>query len=112
MPGEWYATGGDEDRYDGRTEHLADALTSLNGGAETFGRVFTEPTTEELELDGPRGVRPQPAGGHLLIMDKLWRALSVAEFTGDRIDEIVKLNCALGWRKSSAPIEAISPRAP
>lgn len=45
--------GGDPHRYSERTQRLIDALMSLNGGSETFGRVFAEPTTEPLELDRP-----------------------------------------------------------
>lgn len=42
---------GDDDRYDARTERLVDALMALSGESETFGRVFAEPTSEQLELD-------------------------------------------------------------
>ena len=42
---------GDEDRYYERLKGLIDALTSLAGGSETFGRVFAEPTTVELKPD-------------------------------------------------------------
>lgn len=42
---------GDDLKYDARAQRLIDALNSLNGGDEAFGRVFAEPTTEELRLD-------------------------------------------------------------
>lgn len=42
---------GDAERYGERTQDLIDALMSLNGGSEVFGRVFAEPTTVELKLD-------------------------------------------------------------
>lgn len=44
---------GDLERYSDRTQRLVDALMALNGGSQTFGRVFAEPTTEPLELDRP-----------------------------------------------------------
>lgn len=42
---------GEDDRYLERTQRLVDALIALNGGSETFGRVFAEPTTVPLKLD-------------------------------------------------------------
>lgn len=44
---------GDADRYAERTQRLVDALMALDGGSETFGRVFAEPTTEPLQMDRP-----------------------------------------------------------
>lgn len=44
---------GEDARYDARTERLVDALMALSGESETFGRVFAEPTSEQLELDRP-----------------------------------------------------------
>ncbi|WP_460797467.1 ATP/GTP-binding protein [Nocardioides pacificus] len=41
----------DPERYAERTQDLIDALMSLNGGSEIFGRVFAEPTTVDLLLD-------------------------------------------------------------
>lgn len=42
---------GDDDRYDERVQHLVDALMALGGESDTFGRVFAEHTSTELELD-------------------------------------------------------------
>lgn len=42
---------GDNARYDERVQRLVDALNALDGGSETFGRVFAEPTTTDLHLD-------------------------------------------------------------
>lgn len=42
---------GDVDRYDERVQRLVDALNALDGGSDTFGRVFAEPTSVDLKLD-------------------------------------------------------------
>lgn len=124
---------GEDARYDERVQRLVDALNALDGGSETFGRVFAEPTTVDLKLDravvfdlsefeemdsalqagvqlvcwsyGSTAVSAAkaladaglgPRRTYLLIMDELWRALRAAAFMVDRVDEITRLNRAMG----------------